>query len=85
MAMYEKSYTTEDDYIESGGVFAELTVTISLCEYRRLVSDDIFCALRSSALRKKMKSSRRRSKRSAGLCLQKALICSTRSLLSLMH
>lgn len=42
MAMYEKSYTTEDDYIESGGVFAELTVTISLCEYRRLVSDDIF-------------------------------------------
>lgn len=33
---YIKDYTNEFDYVESGGRCDELTVTITLCEYREL-------------------------------------------------
>lgn len=33
---YIKDYTSEYDYVESGGRCDELTVTITLCEYREL-------------------------------------------------
>ena len=38
---YIKAITTEDDYIEKNGAVEELTVTITLCEYRRLIEENV--------------------------------------------
>lgn len=37
MYEYVKNYTEERDYVEAGGSMSELTVTITLCEYRELI------------------------------------------------
>lgn len=37
---YIKNWTTEDDYVERGGICEELTVTITLREYRALIEDE---------------------------------------------
>ena len=38
---YIKNWTTEDDYVERGGVCDELTVTITLREYRGLIEERV--------------------------------------------
>lgn len=38
---YIKDWTTEDDYVEHGGICNELTVTITLREYRGLIEEKV--------------------------------------------
>lgn len=38
---YIKNWTTEDDYVERGGSCEELTVTITLREYRGLIEEKV--------------------------------------------
>lgn len=52
----------EDDFVESGGEMKELTVTITLCEYRNLITEQTRNEAELDRLQDRLKQAEERAK-----------------------
>lgn len=52
----------EDDFVESGGEMKELTVTITLCEYRNLITEQTRYEAEVDRLQDRLKQAEERAK-----------------------